>query len=346
VTRSVAHSSAGTSALKGDFTRTGKRDLNGWLHDGMNSVMRMYSSTFSDYFSQACIDFFLGNRNAAVFSEFMVKLQSTDPKEMMRLGKIRAAAIETSAELVLYKGETLKQGWTLMSPLEMNVKVGGEFVEKLLLLTTEALYIVNFDYSMMKVKMYTRVPLGDITGIRKGAYILSALQETSRAVTDNYGFMVHFRPRQTATRITSYALRNQPTTYLSAATESPGDGSGSVVKPQSSKTSSILSNVLSATFMGPNENLFVAFKAIPEEVERTGGTEEFVAASGLRETCEQAVGKIIDAIRTAFIAKGHNDGECFVTEEDIVSLSEAQRLASVYSKFEYGVKRLLWLGVP
>jgi hypothetical protein len=32
--------SAGTSALKGDFTRTGKRDLAGMLNDGINSISR------------------------------------------------------------------------------------------------------------------------------------------------------------------------------------------------------------------------------------------------------------------------------------------------------------------
>lgn len=31
-----------------------------------------------------------------------------------------------------------------------------------------ALYVINFDYGMVKVKMYTRIPLSDITGIKKG----------------------------------------------------------------------------------------------------------------------------------------------------------------------------------
>ena len=130
----VSRAYAGTSALKGDFTRTGRRDLGGILNDGMNSVMRMYSSTFSDYFSQACIDYMLGNRTTTVFSEFLLKLSATDPKEMIRLSKIRAAAIETSGNLVLYKGETLIHGWTLMAPLELNTKIGHPFVEKVLLL--------------------------------------------------------------------------------------------------------------------------------------------------------------------------------------------------------------------
>ena len=39
-----------------------------------------YTSTFNDWFSQAVIDF-LGNRTLAVFSEFLLKLSSTDPRD-------------------------------------------------------------------------------------------------------------------------------------------------------------------------------------------------------------------------------------------------------------------------
>ena len=104
------------------------------LNDGMNSVMRMYTSSFSDYFSQACIDYFLGHRTTSVFSEFLLKLSSTDPREMHRLSKIRAAAIETSASLVIYSGEQMLSGWTLISPMEFNVRAGVQFGEKVLLL--------------------------------------------------------------------------------------------------------------------------------------------------------------------------------------------------------------------
>ncbi|KAG8903996.1 hypothetical protein FRB99_002408 [Tulasnella sp. 403] len=363
----ISRAYAGTSALKGDFTRTGRRDLGGMLNDGMNSVMRMYSSTFSDYFSQACIDFLLGNRNSSVFSEFLSKLSSTDPKEMIRLSKIRAAAIETSVELVLYKGETLLNGWTMLSPLEINTKVGNKFVEKVILLSAQAIYVVNFDYTMDKVKMYTRIPLGDITGIQKGgdlviigsplgfsdyptlgAYILSALQEASRTVVDNYGFVISFRPRQTATRITSYALRNETSSYPGLDSIFSGDSSSAAETSSRMSKGSIVSNILDATTMGPNEQLFVAFKAIPVEIERerrtSDGHEEFVAAHP-GQTCKQTVDSAVETVRKACVALGNGVDGVFVTEKDVVSLAEAQRLASFYSKFEYAFKRLLWLGV-
>ena len=94
----------------------------------------MYTSTFADWFSQAVIDFMLGNRTTSVFSEFLLKLQSTDPRELIRITKIRADAIATCVSRVLPEGERLLSGWTLFAPEELSTKVGDKFEEKVLLL--------------------------------------------------------------------------------------------------------------------------------------------------------------------------------------------------------------------
>jgi len=94
----------------------------------------MYSSTFSDWFSQAVIDFTLGNRTLSVFSEFLLKLSSSDPRDLIRLSKIRAEAIATSVSRVLTEGERLLSGWTLFAPEGLNTKVGDKWEEKVLLL--------------------------------------------------------------------------------------------------------------------------------------------------------------------------------------------------------------------
>jgi hypothetical protein len=94
----------------------------------------MYTSTFSDWFSQAVIDFMLGNRTLSVFSEFLLKLQSTDPRDLIQLSKIRAEAIATSVSRVIAEDERLLTGWTLFSPEELNSRIGDKFEEKILLL--------------------------------------------------------------------------------------------------------------------------------------------------------------------------------------------------------------------
>lgn len=108
----------------------------GDLSNANTAVNRMYTSTFSDWFSQAVIDYALGNRNLSVFSEFLLKLQSSDPRDLIRLSRIRAEAIATSVSRVLTEGERLLCGWTVFSPSEMNLKFSDEFEEKVLLLVS------------------------------------------------------------------------------------------------------------------------------------------------------------------------------------------------------------------
>ena len=52
---------AGTGALKVDFTKTGKRTLQGMYNDGVNSCVRYYVNNFLDGAKQDSIDLLLGN---------------------------------------------------------------------------------------------------------------------------------------------------------------------------------------------------------------------------------------------------------------------------------------------
>lgn len=51
---------AGTPALKGDFTRTGKRTRRGMLADGLNSAKRYVINNFIDEINQAAVEAMLG----------------------------------------------------------------------------------------------------------------------------------------------------------------------------------------------------------------------------------------------------------------------------------------------
>ncbi|KAI0032266.1 SacI homology domain-containing protein [Vararia minispora EC-137] len=334
----ISRAYAGTSALKGDFTRTGKRDISGMLNDGMNSLARMYASTFSDWFCQAVIDYVLGYRTLTVFSEFLDKLQSTDPRELIRLSKIRAEAIATSVSRVLQEGEGLLSGWTLLSPAEMNVKVVDKWEEKVMLLVCLVVFTHSYDYNLEKVKMYTRVPLGDIIEITKGPYILSPLQEASRDPEQNFGFTIRWLTSHAETRMTSYSIRNSPdmpppplspSTFVSP----PGVGmpldspSTSVIPsiqvkqgaPQSTvsavakplaliRTSSRRSFVfgmprLSAILQAQGQSAetptaFASFKALPVDSARARRGEAADECAGAAN-CKEAVAYMVDAIRNA-----------------------------------------------
>ncbi|KAK0210966.1 SacI homology domain-containing protein [Desarmillaria ectypa] len=344
----ISRAYAGTSALKGDFTRTGKRDLSGLLNDGVNSLARMYTSTFSDWFCQAVIDFMLGYRTLSVFSEFLLKLQSTDPRDLIRLSKIRAEAIATSVARVLEEGERLLAGWTMFAPEEMAVKVGDKWEEKVLLLTARAIYIISYDYTLQKVKRYTRVLLGDITGITKGAYILSPLEEASRDSEQNAGFVIEWLSRREITRMTSYSMRNSLDLLaisppLKSNTSSLGNKYKSMTVGPGKAGRVTLSSILGNGHANDVEKAFAAFKMLPIDPTRSrsqsAGSEEVEIAG----SCREAVNMVVERIKRACEdVGGVNSG--FVREGDVVSLAEAQRMTSMYTKMEYGVKRLLWLG--
>lgn len=105
----------------------------------------------------------LGYRTLSVFSEFLLKLQSTDPRELIRLSKIRAEAIATSVSRVLQDGERLLSGWTLFAPVELNTTVGDKFEEKVLLLVSIYQFKASSDilsdtyYSLLKLYILSYV---------------------------------------------------------------------------------------------------------------------------------------------------------------------------------------------
>lgn len=346
----ISRAYSGTSALKGDFTRTGKREIGGLLNDGVNSLTRLYSSTFSDWFCQAVIDFMLGHRTLSVFTEFLLKLQSTDPGELMRLSRIRADAIATSVSLLLEEGETLFSGWTVFSPEALSVKLSNRFEEKVLLLSARALYIVSYDYALDKVKLHTRVPLEMIVRVAKGAYIISSLEEGSRDPIQNAGFMVSWL---SADQCSSQKMTSP---YMLSPTQLPSLESSqrtsvirrvcSALKNNAPKSNAALTNPPRSRVVG---DVFAAFKVLPIDPTRIEGestmtygelTDDLAGAT----TCKEVVDLMVDAIRRACCKVGAGSHEDFVIEEDVVSLEDAKRATSMYSKMEYGMKRLLWLG--
>lgn len=82
---------AGTPALKGDFTRTGKRTKRGVLADGLNSAKRYVINNFIDEINQAAVEAMLGTRDidreagggvaTAVAQEFSVMEPDISPSE-------------------------------------------------------------------------------------------------------------------------------------------------------------------------------------------------------------------------------------------------------------------------
>ncbi|MCJ1475459.1 hypothetical protein MMC13_004121 [Lambiella insularis] len=200
-----------TAALKGDYTRTRKRNYRGAINDFGLTLSRYFNNIVNDYFSQAAIDFLLGNVTDQVFAEFEANMMSGDPAMSMR--KVRQSAIDTSSKIVIAdQSEKLLGGWTLLCPREPNTLRTFPFEEVVLLLTDAAIYGVRFDWNMEKVAGFERVDLRSVVGIMKGVYITSTLVAAQIDEQKNVGFVIRYRPGQTdVTRINTRSLTSAVT---------------------------------------------------------------------------------------------------------------------------------------
>jgi phosphatidylinositol 4-phosphatase len=193
--------------------------------------------------------------------------------------------------------------------------------------------------------MYTRIPLGDITGITKGqtlyllkwdsaqakpigAYILSPLEEASRDPVQNAGFVITWFNSNQVTRLTSYSVRNSigPLSLPSSPTPAmPSTFGTTPARRALARSATALSKILSnaVTIASSSETTFAAFKVLPIDPARrqetdggytiAGRTDELAAAS----TCRELVDLMTYAIKHACDDVGSTHGE-FVTEADVV----------------------------
>ncbi|GAM87461.1 hypothetical protein ANO11243_054860 [Dothideomycetidae sp. 11243] len=251
----ISKSYAGTGALKGDFTRTRKRNWTGAINDFSLTLGRYYNNIFSDYFLQTTIDFMLGLGDESMWEEFETDMVTGD--HALDMARVRQAAVERCVKVVLGRDaesddkeestsetpydstsskaarlhhilakrpprdddEDLISGWTLNTPSQGNTLRSLPLEECVLLLTDRALYAVRFDWNTEKVGSYERIALSDVTGIRRGVYITSTLGTKNIDEERNIGFVVSYEPRGGAAvkRVNTRSL----STSVSQAEEEP-----------------------------------------------------------------------------------------------------------------------------
>ncbi|GAA5833299.1 hypothetical protein JCM11251_005197 [Rhodosporidiobolus azoricus] len=368
----ISREYAGTSALKGDFTRTGKRNWRGAMNDASNSVARLLQSTVSDFAKQAALDFMLGI-NTLAFAEFAEKLEASDPGEILRLAKIRQEAIETSTREVLTEGETRVAAWTLLSPSERDVVKparGGKYEEKVLVLSNKAVYVVAYEFALQKVVSYTRIPTSDILSIQHGAYILSSLDASTRDEKENYGFKLYYHDAETTERAHTYSMRTESPKKPTVKPASTPSGVG--LKPLKLPFATSMSPSTSSSSLSGNatpteasfstngvtgETHFFAFKALRRDAVKipssSGGSHLLDARPNAGDadvegkTAKDLVQSIVRKLRDEAEkvgAVGDGDGDdAWEVQRDVISLAESKAQTSLVDKLERMVYKAIWL---
>ena len=341
-----------TAALKGDYTRTRKRDYRGAFNDFGLTLSRYFNNIVNDYFSQAAIDFLVGTVTDRVFAEFESDMMSADPAMSMR--KLRQNAIDTSSKIVIAdQSEELVGGWTLLSPREPNTLRTFPFEEVVLLLTDAAIYAVRFDWNMEKVAGFERVDIRSVVGIRKGVYVTSTLAAAQTDEERNVGFVVRYRPGDMNTaRINTRSLSTAvPDPDLGGEGEKEGEdeeekkqeegkeeAEEAAMKKETSAGASSQQKVDSA------ELKILAFKApLSMSVaarKNSDGSEgpELSEKEMVRIVCEE-MGRVLGSGKHVGAGEG---GAGLIEEGDIISLAEARKSTGLLEQLGHSLKRLVW----
>ena len=325
----ISRQYAGTAALKGDFTRTRKRNWTGALSDFSLTLTRYYNNVFGDYFMQACIDYWLGNVGAEVFEEFESEMMSQDYALDMR--RVRRNGIETCVKIVLGqeeagRGEVLNGGWTLSCPKESNTLRTFLFEECVLLLAGSGLYFCRFDWDTEKVRELERIDLRDVVGIQRGAYVTSALGEAHLDEAKNVGFVVKYR-------------RDSGRGLVRRNTRSLGNDAGEAKDGEDTKKDEEGKDEQTKE----NESHLLAFKALPPHSSASKGAVDDAANLSENELVQQICADIYKTMATVRMREGEKQEDLpGVEEKDVVSAAEARKATGWGESLSYGFKRMVW----
>jgi hypothetical protein len=330
---------AGTAALKGDFTRTRKRNITGALNDFGLTLSRYYNNIVNDYFTQNVIDYLLGRVDESIFIDFEADMKAQDYAVDLR--KVRQNAIDTCSRICIEDArEDLIAGWTLSCPREPNSLRSLPFEECVLLLTEQALYFCRMDWSTEKVQSFERIELECIDAIVWGTYITSTLASREMDEKKNVGLLI------------GYSTHGGDLVRVN--TRSLGSEAGEDTKQKA--------KVNSKTTTTKDTEKLLAFKALPPKssfVGMDGQDQEPPSEIELTKMICQEIAKVANAARmgeSAIVedkpdpaegdAKPENEHEkqkmVTVEEKDIISIADAKKSTGYLEQLGYSLKKLVW----
>ncbi|QDS77716.1 hypothetical protein FKW77_004135 [Venturia effusa] len=321
----ISRQYAGTAALKGDFTRTRKRNISGALTDFSLTLTRYYNNIVNDYFAQNVIDFVLGNVDADVFVDFEADMKAHDYAVDLR--KVRQSAIDTCVRICMEDAdEVLTGGWTLSCPRDQESIRTVPFEESVLLLTNKAIYFCRMDWTTEKVRAFERIELEAIDGITRGSYITSTFGAREMDEKKNVGFFIKYSPGGgDLVRVNTRSL-------------------GGEAKEEMKKTREKQSDAKSGS------DKLIAFKALPPRSNFAGGQSneqkplnEISLVETITEQIAAAVNKANGRVGgPAKEGDGSKSGSLVVEQKDIVSLAEAKKNTGYLEQLGYSLKKLVW----
>ncbi|KAL2179245.1 SacI homology domain-containing protein [Thermothelomyces heterothallicus CBS 202.75] len=345
---------ASTGAMKGDYTRTRKRNYRGALTDAGLSLTRLFNGMFNDFFLQASIDFLLGNVTSLVFEEFEATMMTKDPAVSMQ--NMRQQAIELCQKRVVAdEDEEFVGGWTLLTPHVPDTVRSASMEEAVLLLTDVALYLCRFDWNLDKVSSFDRVDLAHVQKIKLGTYITSTISPAQTDDTRNVGLVIEYRPGLTdITRVNTRSLSSMSSSTAQArGSEEGGAPTAAAAAARDAGSAPAASGLAGLLSRRPQTAAprKIALKALHSQTSAADTSsrsmqDEPGAITRLTEIQQVLlIAAEIErlAIRNQPRLAGKSPEEAGLVEKgDIISLAEAKKNTTLLEQLGHSIKKLVW----
>lgn len=300
-----------------------------------NPVADIVQSIVNDYFSQAAIDFLVGNATSLVFEDFEANMMSGDPAISMQ--SMRQQAIDVSQKLVIAdQDEEFVAGWALLTPHTPNTIKSTPFVEAVLLLTDSALYATRFDWNMEKVISFERVDLQHIVSIKYGTYITSTLSAAQCDEKRNVGFVITYKAgTNDITRVNTRSLSSvQPQREVADLLE----GTSTSPSPSPSPPPTGLANLIGRQTSARNRVL--AWKALPSRSALSDG--HYGPRLSEIESTKLICSEIERMVLLGKVTEAGTEKQSVIESGVIISLSQAKRSTGLFEQLGHGLKKMIW----
>ncbi|KAJ2226688.1 hypothetical protein H4R99_004177 [Coemansia sp. RSA 1722] len=362
----ISRQYAGTSAMKGDFTRTGKRNFTGVVSDASYSLARLWMSTFRDYFSQSVLDFTMGYQSAGDVFRTLVELRSREPDHALQLSRTREAAIEASIAIAVYDGENIQMACTVQSSMVLDTLKTRQTEDAVLIVTTAAVYLCRYHYQMEKVSEVLRIELSGLSRVQYGAYITDTHMPQSLDPTRNHGLVLYFDAA--VARFNSGNSQNK-SDIGHRSSEEEGTSTGvRLPSPNITETSVVAADRQEASpaaelrpESGAKEH-FIACKLVSEaQVVMQRACTKPSGDAGLQSACAVAdlsltrLGSLenqspdllaeclCSVILSAALKTNTVDGSNFIVDAPIISAAAAKHSLSVIDKVSSRIHKAIWI---
>lgn len=179
---------ANTQAMKGDFTKFGKRKYSGLLNDGILSIVRYYYGVIVDYYQQVVIDFLLGDINETLFCMYESILDNMDPNILNKLEVLKRDLIISN--LNFQQGEILLGSWWVKSTFVINKLRKQPMIDIILILTNENTFLVKLGND--GIREFKKIENLNVREVSIGDYFNDTVTKLSRDSQFNKGVLISF----------------------------------------------------------------------------------------------------------------------------------------------------------